>query len=83
MKFADVVQVEPELLSPPEAAKFVGRESVLNDLVKYDWVKPTIQKARSCTLYRISRLRACVDFMERTGTYPSPETKGMVLPRES
>jgi hypothetical protein len=65
------VFIDPRLLRPEEAGRYVGGEGMLRRFVAARWVKPVVQRKR-LTLYRRVDLDACCSRLE-AGEFPELE----------
>ena len=63
--------IEPRLLRPDDAARYVGGEGMLRRFVEADWLKPVVQRKR-LTLYRLADLDACCSRLD-AGEFPEAE----------
>jgi len=63
--------IEPRLLRPDDAARYVGGEGMLKRFVEAGWLRPVVQRKR-LTLYRLVDLDACCSRLD-AGEFPEPE----------
>jgi len=63
--------IDPRLLRPDDAARYVGGEGMLRRFVRARWLKPVVQK-KKLTLYRRVDPDACCSRLD-TGEFPEVE----------
>lgn len=57
MRFSEIIKLEPALVRPDEAARFLGGEGVLSRMLAANWFRPVHQASR-LTLYSVDDLKA-------------------------
>jgi hypothetical protein len=63
--------IEPRLLRPEDAARYVGGEGMLKRFVDAGWLKPVVRRKR-LTIYRRVDLDACCGRLD-AGEFPEVE----------
>jgi hypothetical protein len=63
--------IDPRLLRPDDASRYVGGEGMLKRFVDANWLKPVVRRKR-LTLYRRADLDTCCSRLD-AGEFPEVE----------